>query len=96
MKKQEKRVKHIPQRTCIACRKTTAKKELMRIVRTPERVQYDPTGKAQGRGAYLHNSRACWKQALKGGLARALKTEISPEDWKELQEIMKTLLSEEK
>ncbi len=89
-------MKHIPQRTCIACRKTTAKKELMRIVRTPEHVQYDPTGKAQGRGAYLHNSRACWERALKGGLARALKTEISPKDWKELQEIMKTLLDEEK
>ena len=47
----EKRTK---QRTCIECRKTDSKQQFIRIVRTPEgSVEYDPTGKANGRGAYV-------------------------------------------
>jgi predicted RNA-binding protein YlxR (DUF448 family) len=95
VKKQKKRVKHIPQRTCIACRETLSKKELMRIVRTPDHVQYDPTGKAPGRGAYLHNKQSCWERALGGSLARALKAEISREDKNILKEIIKDLPDEE-
>jgi len=94
VKKQKKRVKHVPQRTCIACRETLSKKELMRIVRTPDSVRYDPTGKAPGRGAYLHNKRSCWERALRGSLARALKTEISREDRKKLEEFIKELPEE--
>ncbi len=76
------RPKHIPQRTCVACRDTSAKRQLVRVVRQPNgTVQLDPTGKANGRGAYVCARRACWDKALKQGLLdRALKTRLSPED----------------
>ncbi len=79
--------KHVPQRTCIACRQVKSKRELVRVVRTPQRrVVVDPTGKAAGRGAYLCNTRQCWQTALqRGALTRALKTEISEEDLAALQ-----------
>ena len=73
--------KHVPQRTCVACREVNDKRSLIRIVRTPDGVAVDPTGRMPGRGAYLHDSKDCWEKALKRGvLARSLKTEISPED----------------
>ncbi|WP_416223946.1 RNase P modulator RnpM [Tepidiforma sp.] len=57
-----------PQRTCIACRAEQGKRELVRIVRTPEgRVVVDLTGRANGRGAYIHPTRECWEKALRGG-----------------------------
>jgi predicted RNA-binding protein YlxR (DUF448 family) len=62
----------------VGCRETLDKRSLIRIVRTPEGPQVDPTGKAQGRGAYVHDQASCWEAALKGGLARALKIELSP------------------
>ena len=70
--------KHIPQRTCIGCRQVEAKRELMRIVRTPEgRVVADPTGKLAGRGAYVHKARDCWEAVLnaRGRLEHALNME---------------------
>ncbi|NUQ38965.1 MAG: YlxR family protein [Caldilineales bacterium] len=73
--------KHIPQRTCIICRRTAGKRELQRIVRTPTGVRYDPTGKLPGRGAYLCDSPLCWQAAIeRGALARALKTSLSDEE----------------
>ena len=74
------RRKHIPQRTCVVCRKTFPKRELNRIIRTPEgEVLYDPTGKAAGRGAYLCNDPVCWEKAISGNfLDRALKTKLTP------------------
>ena len=76
------RPRHVPQRTCIACRQTGAKRQLVRIVRTPEgAVLIDPTGKRSGRGAYLCDAPACWHTALKRGLLpRALKIETIAED----------------
>ena len=76
------RPRRVPQRTCVACRTVEGKRGLVRIVRTPEgAVEVDPTGKRNGRGAYLHNSRACWDTALKRKvLQHALKTEISEAD----------------
>ncbi len=90
-KKPTKRVKHIPQRTCIGCRQVLAKRSLIRIVRTPEGVRVDPTGKAAGRGAYLHDDRSCWERALKGALAHALKTELTEQDREFLQVNMQNL-----
>ena len=63
----------------------------MRIVRTPDGVLLDPTGKADGRGAYLHDKRSCWEQALKGSLAHALKTELTQKDRSQLEEFMSDL-----
>ena len=81
------RPRHVPQRTCVACRLTEAKRGLVRIVRTPEgRVALDRTGKANGRGAYVHESRACWDEALKKDrLGRALKVAVPAEDMEQLK-----------
>lgn len=84
--------KHIPQRTCVACREVNEKRSLIRIVRTPDGVVIDTTGRMPGRGAYLHDSKECWEKALKRGvLARNLKTEISQENMELLQAYMDKL-----
>lgn len=72
------RPKHVPQRMCIACRDRTAKRALTRIVRTPEgTVEIDPTGKRNGRGAYLCDRPRCWERAISTNiLANGLKTDI--------------------
>jgi len=87
-KNTSKRPKHIPQRTCVGCRKVLAKRELLRLVRTPGGVEVDPTGKLSGRGVYLHNLRSCWEHGLKGAVANALKTEINTENLLALKAIM--------
>jgi len=75
------RRKHVPLRTCVACRRTLAKRELVRIVRTPEgSIEVDLKGKRAGRGAYLCHQQECWEAALgQGLLGRALKTRIAGE-----------------
>ena len=80
------RPKHIPQRTCIACRSVESKRGLVRVVRTPlGAIEIDPTGKKSGRGAYLCSTRACWDNALKRkALEQALKVTISPENREQL------------
>jgi len=90
-KKPQKRMKHVPQRTCIGCRTVLAKRELVRLVRTPDGILVDSTGKAAGRGAYLHNIRSCWEQALKGPINHALRTEITPADRQRLMEYIERL-----
>jgi uncharacterized protein len=57
---------------------------MTRIVRAPEGIRIDPSGKAAGRGAYLHNNRSCWEKALKGSLSRALKTVLRDIEREEL------------
>src|SRR5262245_55043274 len=73
--------KRIPQRTCVVCSSTATKRELLSIVRTPTgEVVLDPTGKANGRGAYLCHRVECWDSALKRDrLSIALKVKVSPE-----------------
>jgi uncharacterized protein len=61
---------------------------MTRIVRTPDGIQIDPSGKAAGRGAYLHNNRSCWEKALKGSISRALKTDLTEKDREELSSFM--------
>lgn len=87
--------KHVPQRTCIGCRRVLAKRELLRIVRTPEgRVLPDPKGKLNGRGTYVHKQRECFDEVLRqpGRLASALKLEkpIPEEDWRLLLDLAAT------
>jgi predicted RNA-binding protein YlxR (DUF448 family) len=94
-KKTAKRVKHVPQRTCVGCRETLAKRSLIRIVRTPEGLRVDPTGKVPGRGAYLHDRRSCWERGLKGALAHALKVELTGQDQEELRAFMAGLPEDE-
>ena len=90
-KKTQKRVKHIPQRTCVGCRTVNAKRTLIRIVRTPEGIRIDPTGKMNGRGAYLHNFRSCWERGMKGTLAHALNVELTEADRQVLTAWMESL-----
>ena len=90
-KKPVRRVKHVPQRTCVGCRETLPKRALIRVVRTTEGVRVDPTGKLAGRGAYLHDKQSCWERGLKGPLAHALKTELSDQDREQLKAFMNTL-----
>ncbi len=75
------KVRRVPQRTCVGCRTTGGKRDLIRVVRTPDgHVEVDITSKANGRGAYVCAQQACWEEALtKDRLARALRTTISPD-----------------
>jgi hypothetical protein len=83
------RPRHVPQRTCIACRQVKSKRELIRVVRAPDgKVFADETGKANGRGAYLCRDRVCWEKGIgleqgrdsDSPLAHSLKTTLSEAD----------------
>lgn len=95
-KKQSSRLKHVPQRTCIACRETAGKRGLIRVVRTEQGVLIDPTGKQAGRGAYVHPKRECIQTVLTGNrLNQALRTSITAEDRNQLQALLATLPDED-
>ncbi|WP_027726018.1 RNase P modulator RnpM [Tuberibacillus calidus] len=68
----------VPIRKCIACGNTQDKRELFRIVRSPEgEVSLDPTGKKNGRGAYLSKDKACIEKARKKNLlAKHLNVDV--------------------
>jgi predicted RNA-binding protein YlxR (DUF448 family) len=79
---------HNPVRTCVACRQEAGKRELLRLVRDADtgEVVIDLSGRASGRGAYLHRDPACIDLAQRrGGLARALKAAVPPAVWTSLQ-----------
>ena len=58
--------KKIPMRMCVGCREMKEKRELIRVVRSPEgEVSLDPTGKKSGRGAYVCRNPECLKRAIK-------------------------------
>lgn len=67
--------KKIPMRQCLGCREMKPKKELIRVVRSPEgEINLDFKGKAPGRGAYICPNADCLKKAVK---ARALEKTFS-------------------
>ena len=74
-------VKKIPMRQCLGCREMKPKRELLRVVRSPEgEVSLDTRGKKPGRGAYVCPNADCLKKAIKTrALSRALETEIPEE-----------------
>ena len=82
--------KKIPMRQCLGCREMKPKKELIRVVRSPEgEISLDFKGKANGRGAYLCPSAECLKKAVKArALARAFETQIPPELYERLKQEM--------
>src|SRR5262249_16539830 len=86
-------VRRLPQRTCVVCRSTTAKRELVRVVRTPAGdVMVDEGGKANGRGAYLCRAFDCWEAALKRDrLSGPLKIKVGPEARKRLARFAEAL-----
>lgn len=92
-KKQSKRRRHVPQRTCVACRTVRPKRELVRVVCTLEGdVKVDETGKLSGRGAYLCSQRSCWENALKQRkLGQALRVTLTAEAKARLHDYAATL-----
>ena len=60
------KVKKVPRRLCVACQSVGAKRELLRIVRSPEgQVSLDPVGKKPGRGVYVCKTKECLEKAIK-------------------------------
>ena len=80
--------KKIPMRMCVACREKQPKKELLRVVRSPEgEVSIDRTGRKNGRGAYICGRIECFEKAVKTrALDRALEVKLSEEDLAALRE----------
>lgn len=80
------RTRKVPLRKCVACQEMMPKKELIRVVRTPEgEVLIDLTGKKSGRGAYLCGKLSCFKLGHKSrALDRALKHQVQPEIYEQL------------
>ncbi len=80
--------KHIPIRTCIACRNEFDKKELHRIVKAKDGTfLIDETGKSDGRGAYICSSPECAKKLFKAKLLdRVFKTSVPAEIYEKLEE----------
>ena len=88
--------KHIPQRTCMACRKVNAKQELIRLVRISDgSVELDTSGKKAGRGAYLCRAQDCWEIGLKGGrLEYTLRTTLTQNNREQLVKQGEALLGQ--
>lgn len=82
--------KKIPMRQCLGCREMKPKRELIRVVRSPEgEISLDFKGKAPGRGAYICPAPACLKQAIKAkALERAFSTQIPEALYEKLNEEM--------
>lgn len=78
----------IPLRKCVGCQEMKSKKELIRIVKTPDdEVMIDLTGKKSGRGAYLCGKRSCFQLAHKHrSLDKALKHKVSSDIYEQLEQ----------
>lgn len=85
--------KKIPMRQCIGCREMKSKKEMLRIVRTPEgELVLDATGKKNGRGAYVCYDSSCLEKAVKSkGLERSLKVTVSQEIYENLKKELESI-----
>lgn len=78
--------KKIPMRTCVACRTSKPKKELVRIVKNQDGISLDRTGKVNGRGAYICDNPACLKKLIKGKiLNKIFECEVSEETYKAIE-----------
>lgn len=88
--------KHIPQRTCVSCGKKADKRELLRIVASKDgSVRIDPTGKANGRGAYVCRGGDCSPRGpVRGRVQHALRLELEQQQWDELIRSIEGALSE--
>ena len=84
------KIKKIPQRQCLGCREMKDKKELIRVVRSPEgEISLDFKGKKPGRGAYVCPAEECLKKARKSrALERAFSAQIPVEVYEELERPM--------
>jgi predicted RNA-binding protein YlxR (DUF448 family) len=89
--------KKIPLRMCTGCGEMKSKKEMIRVLKTPEdEILIDATGKKNGRGAYICNSVECLQKAIKSkGLERSLKVKIPEELFETLKKELISLESEQ-
>ena len=80
--------KKMPVRRCVGCQEMKNKKEMIRVIRTPEgEFELDATGKKNGRGAYLCPSEECLEKAIKSkGLDRSFKMAVPREVYERLRE----------
>ena len=87
------KAKKIPMRMCVGCREMKPKRELIRVVRSPEgEVSMDPVGKKPGRGAYVCRQEACLMRAIKQRqLERQLEVQLTPEVSEALRHELETL-----
>jgi predicted RNA-binding protein YlxR (DUF448 family) len=87
--------KKIPMRTCIGCNNKKSKKQMIRIIRTPEgKIEIDETGKKSGRGTYLCYNIECLNIAItKKQLNKSLKKDIPLQMYNELRRIFKKYIS---
>lgn len=78
--------KKAPERKCVGCGQMHEKRDMMRVIKTPEgEIMPDPTGKKNGRGAYLCYDRACLEKAVRHkGLERSLGSPVSAEVYERL------------
>ena len=85
--------KKIPMRMCVGCREMKPKRELIRVVRSPEgAVSMDPVGKKPGRGAYVCRQEACLMRAIKQRqLERQLEVQLTPEVSEAMRHELETL-----
>ena len=87
------KVKKVPLRTCVVTNDKLPKKELLRIVRTPEgKIEADPSGKMNGRGAYIKCDLEVLEKAKKSKvLNRHLEVEVKDEDFERIKEVIENL-----
>lgn len=83
------KTKHVPMRTCVICRQKLEKRHLIRFVSTPDGVFLDPTGKSDGRGAYVCDQIECRQRVLSSDvLAQALRTSLTDADRQRIREVV--------
>ena len=79
--------KKVPMRTCIACRSSKPKRELIRVVKSGEQITLDKTGKLNGRGAYVCPDKACIEKLKKQKLLnRAFSMPVADEVYDKIVE----------
>jgi len=90
------RQKHVPERTCIACRSAKGKRELIRLVSSPAGIEIDPRGKKAGRGVYLCPCSTCWERGLKTNrIEFGLRAKMSAENRQSLVDYGRSLAEKE-
>lgn len=86
-------MKKIPMRQCIGCQEMKSKKEMIRVIKTPDdQICIDATGRKNGRGAYICPKNECLARAIRSkGLERSFKMQIPKEVYAQLEEEMKVI-----
>jgi hypothetical protein len=92
-RKKKPATRHVPERTCVACRTKRPQRHLVSLVRTAEGgVEIDKTGRMPGRGAYLCPTQECWRLAkARGSLEQALKVPVTADQWEQFEIYMQGL-----